>query len=132
MVGAFEGDDGRLDAREHRATSSTSRTSRYYKTSIEVSVITALLGGALGLADRVRRDPRRDAALDPLGLSTFSGVAANFGGIPLAFAFIATIGTIGIVTQFLRDQLHWNIYRTASRSSRRPVSRSSTSTSRSR
>jgi putative spermidine/putrescine transport system permease protein len=30
-------------------------------------------------------------------------VAANFGGIPLAFAFIATIGPLGIVTSFLRD-----------------------------
>ncbi|HZO63210.1 MAG TPA: ABC transporter permease subunit [Gaiellaceae bacterium] len=43
-------------------------------------------------------------------LSTFSGVAANFGGIPLAFAFIATLGSIGIVTQFLQNQLHFNIY----------------------
>ena len=34
-------------------------------------------------------------------LTTFSGVAANFAGIPLAFAFIATLGTIGIVTQWL-------------------------------
>ena len=33
--------------------------------------------------------------------TTFSGVAANFGGIPLAFAFIATIGNIGIATKFL-------------------------------
>ena len=32
-------------------------------------------------------------------------MAANFAGIPLAFAFIATLGTIGIVTTFLRDQL---------------------------
>ena len=35
--------------------------------------------------------------------TTFSGVAANFAGIPLAFAFIATLGTIGIVTQFLAN-----------------------------
>ena len=34
---------------------------------------------------------------------TFSGVAANFGGVPLAFAFIATIGPLGIITVFLRD-----------------------------
>ena len=37
------------------------------------------------------------------GLTTFSGVAANFGGIPLAFAFIATLGPLGIVTVFLRN-----------------------------
>jgi putative spermidine/putrescine transport system permease protein len=43
-------------------------------------------------------------------LTTFSGVAANFAGIPLAFAFIATLGTIGIVTQFLQNQIGFNIY----------------------
>ena len=37
-------------------------------------------------------------------------MAANFAGIPLAFAFIATLGTIGIVTQFLDQQLGWNPY----------------------
>ena len=41
---------------------------------------------------------------------TFSGVAANFGGIPLAFAFIATLGTIGIVTQFINNVFGINIY----------------------
>jgi putative spermidine/putrescine transport system permease protein len=43
-------------------------------------------------------------------MTTFSGVAANFGGIPLAFAFIATIGSIGIVTKFLKEQLGIDIY----------------------
>ena len=36
-------------------------------------------------------------------ITTFSGVAANFAGIPLAFAFIATLGTIGVVTRLLAD-----------------------------
>jgi putative spermidine/putrescine transport system permease protein len=34
---------------------------------------------------------------------TFSGVASNFAGVPLAFAFIATLGPVGIVTVLLRD-----------------------------
>jgi putative spermidine/putrescine transport system permease protein len=29
---------------------------------------------------------------------TFSGVASNFAGIPLAFAFLATVGRLGLVT----------------------------------
>jgi putative spermidine/putrescine transport system permease protein len=33
-------------------------------------------------------------------------VAANFGGIPLAFAFIATLGPLGVLTVFLKNQLH--------------------------
>jgi putative spermidine/putrescine transport system permease protein len=81
-----------------------------YKKSIEVSLVTALLGGLLGLgiAYSVIREgtPRwiRSA------MTTFSGVAANFGGIPLAFAFIATIGSIGIVTKFLKEQLGIDLY----------------------
>ena len=42
-------------------------------------------------------------------LTTFSGVAANFGGIPLAFAFIASLGPLGVLTVFLRNQLHYDI-----------------------
>ena len=34
-----------------------------------------------------------------------SGVLAQFGGVTLAFAFIATIGLSGFVTVFLRDRL---------------------------
>jgi len=34
---------------------------------------------------------------------TFSGLAANFGGVPLAFAFIATLGHTGFITAFFRN-----------------------------
>jgi putative spermidine/putrescine transport system permease protein len=33
---------------------------------------------------------------------TFSGVASNFAGLPLAFAFIATIGRLGMLTIVLK------------------------------
>ncbi|MGD0713318.1 MAG: ABC transporter permease subunit [Gaiellaceae bacterium] len=81
-----------------------------YRTSIEVSLVTALIGGAVGLAiayAAIREGtPRWIRSI----LTTFSGVAANFGGIPLAFAFIATLGTIGVVTQILKNQLHIDLY----------------------
>ena len=80
-----------------------------YYTSIEVSAITAVLGGLIGLAIAYAaiRDgtPRWIRSI----LTTFSGVAANFGGIPLAFAFIATIGTLGVVSTWLRN-LGWDPY----------------------
>ncbi len=34
---------------------------------------------------------------------TFAGVASNFAGVPLAFAFISTLGRTGFVTVILRD-----------------------------
>jgi putative spermidine/putrescine transport system permease protein len=43
-------------------------------------------------------------------LLTFSGVASNFAGIPLAFAFMATLGRLGVVTLVLRDVFGVNIY----------------------
>jgi putative spermidine/putrescine transport system permease protein len=80
-----------------------------FKNSIEVSAVTALVGGALGflIAYAAIRDgtPRVIRTI----LSTFSGVAANFAGIPLAFAFIATLGVIGIITQWLTN-LGYNPY----------------------
>lgn len=44
------------------------------------------------------------------GLLTFSGVASNFAGVPLAFAFLATLGRTGLVTVFLRDWFGFNLY----------------------
>jgi putative spermidine/putrescine transport system permease protein len=41
---------------------------------------------------------------------TFSGVASNFAGVPLAFAFIATLGRVGLVTVLLNSWLGVNIY----------------------
>ena len=43
-------------------------------------------------------------------LTTFSGVASNFAGVPLAFAFIATLGRLGLLTVTLKDLLGINIY----------------------
>ena len=91
-----------------------------YRESIEISLVTALLGGIFGLLiayaairDGTPRWIRRSV------LTTFSGVAANFGGIPLAFAFIATLGPLGIVTTWLRNARLRPDRATASSSSRR-------------
>ncbi len=45
-------------------------------------------------------------------LLTFSGVASNFAGVPLAFAFLATLGRTGLVTVILRDWFGFNLYST--------------------
>jgi putative spermidine/putrescine transport system permease protein len=81
-----------------------------YKTSIELSLVTAFAGGLLGLliAYSAIRD-RTPRWIRPI-LTTFSGIAAQFGGIPLAFAFIATLGTVGLVTRFLNDAFSLDLY----------------------
>lgn len=45
-------------------------------------------------------------------IMTFSGVASNFAGVPLAFAFLATLGRTGLVTVLLRDWFGINLYAT--------------------
>jgi putative spermidine/putrescine transport system permease protein len=84
----------------------------YYETSIKLSLVTAVAGAILGLAIAFAAIREGTPRWIRGAITTFSGVAANFGGIPLAFAFISTIGTVGIVTKFLIDHLHWNIYTT--------------------
>ncbi len=102
MLGAFQDrHDGWTLSNIHLLFNEPYRTA--YWTSIKISLISASLGGIGGffIAYAAVRDgtPRWIRA----AIMTFSGVAANFGGVPLAFAFIATIGPLGLVTVFLRD-----------------------------
>jgi len=73
-----------------------------YMLSIEISAASALWGAIVGLilALAVLRGGLPDW-LRPT-LMTFSGVASNFAGVPLAFAFMATLGRLGFVTLLLR------------------------------
>ena len=74
-----------------------------YSISLQVSVITSLAGGILGFfvayAITVGKAPKWMRNI----LMTFSGLAANFGGVPLAFAFIATLGHTGFITAILAN-----------------------------
>jgi putative spermidine/putrescine transport system permease protein len=80
-----------------------------FKTSIEISLTTALIGGVAGLFIAYAALREGTPRWIRSALTTFSGVAANFGGIPLAFAFIATLGPLGILTVFLRSHLHYDL-----------------------
>ncbi|MFZ1770759.1 MAG: ABC transporter permease subunit [Caldilinea sp.] len=81
-----------------------------YWLSIRISAFTALGGGLLGFmmayALTMGNLPRW---LRPFTL-TFAGVASNFAGVPLAFAFISTLGRTGFVTVFLRSVLGIDVY----------------------
>jgi putative spermidine/putrescine transport system permease protein len=74
---------------------------RAYLGSLQLSLVTAALSTVLGLGlAAAMLSVRRGRLLRRL-LLTASGVLANFGGIPLAFAFIAAIGQQGILTALL-------------------------------
>jgi len=69
--------------------------------SVKLSVLTAAIGGIIGvlLAFAVV-NLRRPRWLRTF-VTSFSGVAANLGGVPLAFAFIAALGVQGLATKVL-------------------------------
>lgn len=81
-----------------------------YWLSIQISAVTALGGGVFGFllaySVTVGGLPRPIRTV----LITFSGVASNFAGVPLAFAFVATLGRTGFVTAILKNVFHMNIY----------------------
>jgi putative spermidine/putrescine transport system permease protein len=69
--------------------------------SLELSVITAIIPGIIGfLIAYAIFTARRGSMLRRVTI-TASGTFANFGGVPLAFLFIATLGTTGIATGWL-------------------------------
>lgn len=104
VVGAFQRPDGSFTFANVANLNTPSIIAAYW-ISIRISVASALLGCAVGFA--------MSAAMVLGGLPrwirgpllTFSGVASNFAGVPLAFAFLATLGPVGLVTVFLRSQL---------------------------
>jgi len=109
-VGAFKGAHGGATFANVSALIHTENLRNLYKTSIEISLVTAGLGAVFGLLIAYAAIREGTPRWVRSAFTTFSGVAANFGGIPLAFAFIATLGTIGIVTQFLQNQLGFPLY----------------------
>ncbi|MEW9530126.1 ABC transporter permease [Microbispora sp. NPDC049125] len=78
--------------------------------SVKLSALVAVLGAVLGtfLAQAVvtsRFRALREAIL------TASGVLSNFGGVPLAFAWIATLGNSGVITSALGlGDRGWSLY----------------------
>ncbi len=74
-----------------------------FSVTLRISLASAALGGVLGLlvayALVIGGAPRIVRIL----FMTFSGVASNFAGVPLAFAFISTLGRLGLVTLLLKQ-----------------------------
>ena len=109
LIGAFQDHDGAFTLDNLLRLGQTSIRNSYLL-SIEVSLASALFGAlfGLGLALAVVRGGL-PGWLRPT-LMTFSGVASNFAGVPLAFAFIATLGRLGFVTLLLRDVVGLDLY----------------------
>jgi len=109
MVGAFQNRDGEFTFDNILRLTQPSIL-HSYALSLEVSAASAFFGALIGFALAAAVIfgglPRW---MRPV-LMTFSGVASNFAGVPLAFAFVATLGRMGLVTLLLRNVFDFNLY----------------------
>ena len=109
LLRAFRDNDNRFTLMNFVGLLDPSILSAYWVT-IRISLATAVGGGLLGFlmayAVTVGNLPRPIRT----ALMTFSGVASNFAGVPLAFAFIATLGRTGLVTLLLKSVLGVSLY----------------------
>ena len=80
------------------------------KTSILLSIASAIVPGIFGLLIAYAIFTAKRGNMLRQVVITASGVFANFGGVPLAFLFIATLSTTGIVTGWIKDLFGVNIW----------------------
>jgi putative spermidine/putrescine transport system permease protein len=81
-----------------------------YILSIQISLVTAVVGGLFGFLLAYAAVMGGVPKTARTALMTFSGVASNFAGVPLAFAFISTLGRVGFVTVLLKTYFGVNLY----------------------
>jgi len=72
--------------------------------SVGMSVVVAIVAAILGVILAYAITTSGGRSLQRL-VSTSAAVLANFGGLPLAFLFVAVIGNAGVLTTLLRDRL---------------------------
>jgi putative spermidine/putrescine transport system permease protein len=108
VIGSFQDSDANWTVQNY-VDLGTGTIPIAFRNSIEISAITAILGGFFGflLAWAVIMGGLpgwiRSAVM------TFSGVASNFAGVPLALAFIFTLGNLGLITKFVLDTFGINM-----------------------
>ena len=88
---------------DNYAALSTPLVVKAFANSIEISLVTAIVGGIFGFLLALAVILGKLPPILRSALMTFSGVASNFAGIPLALAFAYTLSTTGMVTVLLNN-----------------------------
>jgi putative spermidine/putrescine transport system permease protein len=109
LVGSFQDREGQLTLNNIIDLSQPFIVDAYWL-SLRVSLTTALGGAIFGFLLAYASIMGRLPSFVRSSLMTFSGVASQFAGVPLSFAFIATLGRVGLVTVLLNTLLGVNIY----------------------
>ncbi|MEO5918845.1 MAG: ABC transporter permease subunit [Candidatus Limnocylindrales bacterium] len=102
VIGSFQDTAGNLTL-QNFVDLNTGTIPVAFANSIEISLVTALGGGFFGFLLAWAVIMGGLPSWIRSALMTFSGVASNFAGVPLALAFVFTLGNLGLVTKFLMD-----------------------------
>jgi putative spermidine/putrescine transport system permease protein len=101
-------DDGRFSlARLSALFSGTALTA--LGRSVFLSASTALLGAVFGALLAWLIVSRPASSMIRRSVISLCSVLAQFGGVALAFAFLATIGLNGVLTLWVQEHLGWNL-----------------------
>ncbi len=108
VVGAFQ-EDGRFSTANIEALfGETARRTLW--NSLVLSGSTALIGAVAGAVLCYLVVSAPPTSLFRRAVLSVAGVLAQFGGVTLAFAFIATLSFSGVVTELLRDTLGVDVF----------------------
>ncbi|MEO8882319.1 MAG: ABC transporter permease subunit [Devosia sp.] len=110
VIGAFQANDGSFTL-QNIYDLGTPQIINSFWISIRVSAASAILGAGIGLIIALAVIRGRLPEGIRSTVLTFSGVASNFAGIPLAFAFLSTLGRLGLVTVILKSVFGFDMYR---------------------
>ena len=87
----------------------TQQVARAFVNSIEISLVSAVAGAVFGLLLAYAVILGGLPKFLRTFLMTFAGVASNFAGVPLALAFIFTVGSLGLLTVWIDSLTGWNL-----------------------
>ncbi|HEX6515227.1 MAG TPA: ABC transporter permease subunit [Nocardioidaceae bacterium] len=108
VVGAFQ-EDGRFSLQNITALADGAVLNALWK-SVILSGTTAVIGAVVGALLTYLVVTAPPTSIFRRSVIAASGVLAQFGGVMLAFAFIATLGFSGIVTELVRSSLGVDIF----------------------
>jgi putative spermidine/putrescine transport system permease protein len=105
---AFSTRAGRFTLHNIRVITSGGQYLLGFETSLKLALVTALIPGVLGTVLAYAIAQSNHETFKRV-LAAASGVLANFGGVNLAFMFVASLGPAGVATAWL-SHLHLNPY----------------------
>lgn len=108
LIGAFLGTDNGFSLANVDGLTSPA-VLRALRNSVVLSAVTAFAGAVIGGVLAYAVSTARASSVTKRFVTSLCGVLAQFGGVALAFAFLATIGLNGVLTLWVQEYLGANL-----------------------